>query len=183
MAYRSAILAWGVATLLCLGQVVRAGEAAFSPEQIEFFEKQVRPLLVEHCQKCHGAEKQKGQLRLDSREALLKGGDTGAAVVPGKPDESELIKALRYDPDGYQMPPDGKLPPETVAVFVKWVELGAPWPASAPGTRDKLAPPSAEEFARRAERLPSRSQAPAWERLSPKLCFAACRTTHSKSSP
>ena len=152
MAYRSAILAWGVATLLCLGQVVRADEAAFSPEQLEFFEKQVRPLLVEHCQKCHGAEKQKGQLRLDSREALLKGGDTGPALVPGKPDESEIIKALRYDPDGYQMPPDGKLPPETVAVFVKWVELGAPWPAEAGGKPDKLAPASAEEFARRAER-------------------------------
>ena len=154
MMYRSAKLGLGVVAILgmALAGGVRAEEAEFSLEQIEFFEKQVRPLLVEHCQKCHGATKPKGELRLDSREALLKGGDTGPALVPGKPDESEIIKALRYDPEGYQMPPDGKLPPETVAVFVKWVEMGAPWPASAAGTPDRLAATGAEEFARRAER-------------------------------
>ncbi len=137
---------------LALTMPVRAEETAFAPEQIEFFEKQVRPLLVEHCQKCHDTAKQKGNLRLDSLAAVLQGGDTGAAIVPGKPDESELIKALRYDPDGYQMPPDGKLPPETVAVFVKWVEMGAPWPASGPGTGEGPAASWAETFATRAER-------------------------------
>ncbi len=143
----------------CWGTSTNAGaeDATFTPEQIEYFEKQVRPLLVEHCLKCHGDEKQKGDLRLDSREAALKGGETSPAIVPGKPDESELIKALRYDPDGYQMPPEGKLPPETVAIFVKWVEMGAPWPASetpAPGApaRDRLAAVGPEEFAKRAER-------------------------------
>ena len=155
MTNRSANLWMGMVALLgsALTGSVRAEETAFAPEQIEFFEKQVRPLFVEHCHKCHGPTKQKGTLRLDSREAILKGGDSGAAIFPGKPNESELIKALRYDPDGYQMPPDGKLPPETVAVFVKWVEMGAPWPASAtPGVPDKLGPASAEEFARRATR-------------------------------
>jgi cytochrome c553 len=138
--------------LLGLRSPIAAEEAAFTPAQIEYFEKQVRPLLVEHCQKCHGAEKQKGELRLDSREALLKGGETGPGIVAGKPAESELIKALKYDPDGYQMPPDGKLPDETVAVFVKWVEMGAPWPAMAPTGRDRLAPTGAEEFQRRSQR-------------------------------
>lgn len=132
--------------------VATADTPQFSLEQVEFFEKQVRPLFVEHCQKCHGAEKQKGELRLDSREAVLKGGETGPAMVPGNPAESELIKALRYDPDGYQMPPDGKLPPETVAVFVKWIEMGAPWPASGPGTGEEAAASWAETFATRAER-------------------------------
>lgn len=142
--------------LMALTIPAMAGDADFSSEQIEYFEKEVRPLLVEHCLKCHGAEKQKGDLRLDSRESALKGGETSPAIVPGKPDESELIKALRYDPDGYQMPPEGKLSPETVAIFVKWVEMGAPWPASAstatPPGRDKLAAVGPEEFARRAER-------------------------------
>jgi len=156
MTCRSFYLLLGI-TAFCLTSsfdLARAEETAFPPEQIEFFEKEVRPLLVEHCQKCHGAEKQKGALRLDSREATLKGGDTNPAIVPGKPDESELIKALRYEADGYQMPPDGKLPPEAISVFVKWVEMGAPWPAThenAP-SNGKLATVGPEEFARRTER-------------------------------
>ncbi len=102
--------------------------APFPPEQIEFFEKQVRPIFAENCHKCHGAQQQKGGLRLDSRAAILKGGDTGPAAVPGQPDESEFLLAVSYDPTGYQMPPDGKLPDETIAVLRKWVEMGAPWP-------------------------------------------------------
>ena len=152
MTHRALALAAALLAAICCTLPVRAEEKAFAPEQIEFFEKQVRPLFVEHCHKCHGAVKQKGELRLDSREAVLKGGDTGPAMVPGNPAESELIKALRYDPDGYQMPPDGKLPPETVAVFVKWVEMGAPWPASGPGSGEGAAASWAETFATRAER-------------------------------
>ncbi len=159
--------------LLGLGSASIAEEAAFTPDQLEFFEKQVRPLLVEHCQKCHGADKQKGELRLDSREALLKGGETGPAIVAGQPADSELIKALKYDPDGYQMPPDGKLPDETVAVFVKWVEMGAPWPAMAAAAPDRLAPTGAAEFERRSQRFafqplkrvtPPRVQLTSWPR-------------------
>ena len=154
MTDRSVKLWLGVVAILgaALAGSLRAEETAFAPEQIEFFEKQVRPLFVEHCQKCHGPTKPKGNLRLDSREAVLKGGDTGPAVVPGKPDESELIKALRYDPDGYQMPPDGKLPPEVVAVFVKWVEMGAPWPSTTSGTGQGAALSWEETFATRSER-------------------------------
>ena len=74
-----------------------------TPAQIEFFEKKVRPVLANNCFKCHVPKKQKGGLRLDSRATILKGGETGPAVVPGKPERSELILAVSYDPDGYQI--------------------------------------------------------------------------------
>ena len=86
-------------------------------------------MLSERCFKCHGPEKQQGALRLDSRAAVLKGGDTGPALVAGKPGESELIAAINYAEGGYQMPPTGKLPDAEIAILTKWVELGAPWPS------------------------------------------------------
>jgi hypothetical protein len=101
------------------------GEVRAAREQ--FFEKSVRPLLVENCYSCHSAKKQKGGLRLDSLEAILKGGESGPALVPGKPAESLLVEAINYD--GLEMPPTGKLPPEKVALLSRWVTLGAPWPA------------------------------------------------------
>ncbi len=97
------------------------------PQAIEFFEKHVRPVLVSKCQSCHGAKRQQGGLRLDSRAALLKGSDNGAVVVPGQPDKSLLVKVIRYDGD-VQMPPKGKLPDETIAHLTEWVKMGAPWP-------------------------------------------------------
>lgn len=102
---------------------------SFSESDLEFFEKKVRPLLVQHCYECHGPEEQEGSLRLDSRKSLLKGGDTGPAVIPGQPKKSEMIAALRHDPDGYQMPPSGKLPSKEIALLTEWVKRGAPWPA------------------------------------------------------
>lgn len=118
-----------LALLLGGGSLPAADEVAtFAPEQVEFFEKEIRPALIEHCGKCHTGDQQKGGLSLTSRDALLKGGDTGPAIVPGKPDESELLKAINYDPAGYQMPPSGKLPDELVAKFTTWVQMGAPWP-------------------------------------------------------
>ncbi len=96
-------------------------------EGVQFFESKVRPLLVEHCQKCHGPKKQEGSLRLDSREATLKGGDSGPALVPGKPDESLLIGAVRHTGD-VQMPPAGKLEEQQIEALVEWVRLDAPWP-------------------------------------------------------
>ena len=91
------------------------------------FEKQIRPLLANHCWKCHGAEKQKGGLRLDSAEGLIKGGDTGASVVAGKPDESLLIQAVRYQGE-LKMPPKGKLSDSEAAELADWVRQGAKWP-------------------------------------------------------
>src|SRR5262245_19791475 len=78
-------------------------------DNLEFFEKSVRPILVERCQACHGASKQKGGLRLDSRQAILAGGSTGPAVIPGKPEDSLLVDAINYG-EQYQMPPKSKLP-------------------------------------------------------------------------
>ncbi len=88
----------------------------------------MRPLLVASCQECHGAQKQQGGLRLDSREAVLAGGDSGPAIVPGKPEESLLIKAVHYDDANRQMPPKGQLRSEDVVALTTWVKLGAPWP-------------------------------------------------------
>ncbi|MSQ97416.1 MAG: DUF1549 domain-containing protein [Gemmataceae bacterium] len=100
-------------------------------EQLSFFEAKVRPILSARCYTCHSqsAKKLKGGLKLDSRDTILKGGDNGPALVPGKPADSLLVKAIKYD--GLEMPPSGKLPADEVAVLVKWVEMGAPWPEPA----------------------------------------------------
>ncbi|HEY0076073.1 MAG TPA: DUF1549 domain-containing protein, partial [Abditibacteriaceae bacterium] len=105
----------------------------FTPQQLEFFENRVRPVLAEQCYSCHSttSKKLKGSLFVDSREGLLKGGDTGPAIVPGKPDESLFIKSVRYDHQDVQMPPKGKLPAAQIADLEEWVRQGAPWPAEA----------------------------------------------------
>ena len=97
------------------------------PRGAEFFEKHVRPVFVAKCQSCHGPKRQQGGLRLDSRAALMKGSENGAAIVPGDPEKSPLIRAIRYDGD-IQMPPKGKLPAEAIAHLTDWVKMGAPWP-------------------------------------------------------
>jgi hypothetical protein len=98
------------------------------PEQLEFFEKKVRPVLAEQCYKCHGPEKQKADLRVDSREALLKPGEEGPAIVPGKPDESLLIKSIKHVGD-MKMPEKGpKMPDDQIAALEQWIAMGAPWP-------------------------------------------------------
>src|SRR3954464_3941680 len=117
----------GSATLIML--TIFAAEP--SAEDLRFFESAVRPLLVEQCLKCHGEKKQWSNLRLDSREAILKGGDTGPAAVPGKPEESLLIKAVRQTDGDLKMPKEGKLTERQIADLVKWVELGAPFPEAA----------------------------------------------------
>ncbi len=115
--------------LLILGVEHCIAEDNASREAIEFFEKKIRPVLVERCHKCHAGDKMKGGLRLDSREAVLKGGESGPAVSVGKPDESRLLQAVRHQ-DGLEMPPDGKLPEAQIAAFATWIEAGAAWPDS-----------------------------------------------------
>ncbi len=97
----------------------------------DFFETKIRPVLVEVCFRCHGDSKTSGELRIDSREMLLKGGASGAAIVPGKPEESLLIRAIQRQKDVSAMPPekDKALRPEQVADFVAWIKAGAVWPA------------------------------------------------------
>jgi cytochrome c553 len=117
-----------VALLTVVAPSAVAAEPKFDAAQLEFFEKQVRPLLVDHCQACHGPDKHRGGLRLDSRAALLVGGDNGPVLVPGDPDKSRLVHAVRYGDDKLRMPPKEKLTAEQVAVLTAWVKMGAPWP-------------------------------------------------------
>ncbi len=107
-----------------------------TPAQTDFFEKKIRPVLVKDCYNCHSAEggRVKGGLRLDTRDGLLKGGESGPAIVPGNPDRSPLIRAIRYRDRNLQMPPDDKkLPAAQIADLETWVRMGAPDPrADAP---------------------------------------------------
>ncbi|WP_437193796.1 DUF1553 domain-containing protein [Planctomicrobium sp. SH527] len=96
-------------------------------EDLDFFEKEIRPLLIKHCHECHSAQgKQEGELRLDGRAVLLHGGASGPSAVAGKPKESLLVEAIQYR--SLEMPPNGKLPDAEIAKLVRWVEMGLPWP-------------------------------------------------------
>ncbi|MEI6232168.1 MAG: DUF1553 domain-containing protein [Planctomycetota bacterium] len=106
---------------------------------VDFFEKKIRPALVEHCYSCHSAkaEKIKGKLRVDSRTLLLKGGESGAAVVPGNLEKSLLVEAVAYSNTDLQMPPDKKLPAALIEDFKTWVKAGAVWPGDANDAKDE----------------------------------------------
>ena len=108
------------------------GSEGVTPEQREFFEKKIRPVLVSQCYECHavGAKKIGGKLLLDSPAALRKGGESGSPVVAGKPQESLLLHALRYEHD-LEMPPEKPLPEAVIADFARWIEMGAPDPREA----------------------------------------------------
>ena len=129
-----ATLAW-CPTALTSRSLLRADELPqFSPEQLEHFEKQVRPLLSQKCFACHGEKKQESSLRLDSRAAVLRGGDSGPAAIPGNPDESELLRAARHT-SGIEMPPGEKLSDGQIVALSAWVGR-ASWPADRDATRD-----------------------------------------------
>jgi mono/diheme cytochrome c family protein/cytochrome c553 len=122
------------AGLALLGVLARPAPAADPPsaEDVRFFETRIRPLLAEKCFKCHGPNKQKGDLRLDSAEAVRKGGDSGKALaVPGKPDDSLLLRAVRHADGVEPMPPKEKLTAAEIADLAAWVKRGAPFPAAA----------------------------------------------------
>lgn len=122
-----------VAALLASEPVLAAPTA----EQLDFVEKRVRPLLLSRCGNCHGPKKQQGGLRLDSGEAIRKGGDSGAVLRPGHPEGSLLIEAVRRT-GMLKMPPKDSLQPDQVAVLEAWIKMGAPWPSPAP-TIDEVA--------------------------------------------
>lgn len=129
----AAVLLWmPIVHLALLAQAKQAqgDEQPVDPVAHAFFEKQVRPLLVEHCIECHGPKKQEAGLRLDSREALLRGSDNGVVLKPGEPDKSLLIEAVRYS-ENLQMPPAAQLPAADISSLVEWVKQGAVWPAEA----------------------------------------------------
>ncbi len=132
---RSFVAALAFASLLLPASLAAGDEAT------DFFEQKIRPVLVKHCYSCHSAEardskKLQGALFLDNAAGVLRGGENGAAIVPGKPDESLLLKAIRHE-EG-EMPPEGKLPDEVIADFARWIEMGAPDPRT--GDAPALAP-------------------------------------------
>ena len=129
-----------------------AAAGAESAEKVAFFEAKIRPLLVERCIECHGEKKQKGGLRLDSRPAWQAGGDTGKVVLPGRPDESLLIKAVRYADKDLQMPPKKALPPGEVALLAEWIQQGAVDPRNdAPAAAQPVTEEWAAEFQKRLD--------------------------------
>jgi cytochrome c553 len=124
----------------CVAGFSPAGHAADDKAAIAFFESKIRPALVKHCYECHSEDSKKlgGKLRLDTKEMTLKGGESGSALVAGKPGESLLIHALKWE-DNLEMPPEEPLPPAVIADFEKWITMGAPDPRSGPPV--PVAPP------------------------------------------
>ncbi len=123
-------LRWAALGLILLSNVpLFADEPTFSIEDIAYFERKVRPLLSQRCYSCHSKDAKvlHGQLRVDSSAGLLRGGESGPLLVPGKPEESLLISAIQYQ-DGLDMPPKGKLPDAEIAELIAWVKRGAPMP-------------------------------------------------------
>ena len=117
------------AALVLMAGSSMAQTEPLDPAQLSFFEKRIRPVLVNRCYECHSAgEKIKGGLRLDHREGLILGGDSGPALVPGQPEKSLLITAIRHTDDDLKMPSREKLPPQEIAALTKWVSMGAPDP-------------------------------------------------------
>jgi hypothetical protein len=114
-------------TALVILSSLAAARGADGP--VAFFENRIRPLLVENCYRCHGSEKQRGNLRLDSRDAILHGGEQGPAIVPGKPQESLLLRAVRHT-DDLKMPPKKQLSRRQIADLEEWIRSGAPWRAT-----------------------------------------------------
>lgn len=128
------VLACATAVLVVTTTVraFRAPQVAQQPatREVEFFESQIRPLLVESCFHCH-TDDEKGGLRLDSRERMLKGGESGPAIVPGNPDASLLIRAVRHAEGAPKMPKDDpRLTDAQVAALAEWIRSGARWPAA-----------------------------------------------------
>ena len=125
-----------VSLLLHSGVAPLCAAEKFSNEQLAFFEKKIRPVLADKCHKCHSvaSKKLKADLYLDTREGLLKGGDSGPSLVPGDPEKSLLIEVIRYEDTDMEMPPKSKLPDAVIADFETWVKNGAAWPDEAAPT-------------------------------------------------
>lgn len=122
-----AIAFWAMLVFTCKLTLAQQ-TSALSDEQLEFFEKSVRPLLAERCYECHSAKEVSGGLRLDSQLGVAAGGESGPAIVAGNPAQSRLVEAIRYENRELQMPPSGRLSDSEISILVKWIELGAPDP-------------------------------------------------------
>jgi hypothetical protein len=137
---RLMFLARTTAIFLLAGNTALAA-SALPPEQVEFFEKKIRPVLASECYECHDARKHKGGLRLDYRDGWKKGGDSGDAIVPGEPAKSLLLKSIRHEDPDLKMPEKRpKLSDAAIADFEKWIALGAPDPRDEPSKADTAVP-------------------------------------------
>ncbi len=169
----------GGALLTCLFVLSAAGSAAAFPagasdeerqreDQVDFFERTIRPVLVEKCYRCHAstAKKVRGRLLLDSRDGMRRGGESGPAIVPGNPEASLLLKAIRYE--DLEMPPQGKLPEEVIADFETWIRGGAADPRTgetASGPVDAAAARDSWPFRRPQRATSPRVRDTAWPRV------------------
>jgi mono/diheme cytochrome c family protein len=133
-----AVAGW---TLARPNSPARGEEGKADAAQRAFFEEKVRPILESHCYSCHGPTKQKAGLRVDSRTAMIRGGDSGPILEPGDPGASRLIEVIRYDGDT-QMPPRRKLDDAEIAVLTRWVKQGAEWPDLTAATPEPSPPPT-----------------------------------------
>jgi cytochrome c553 len=124
--------------VLVVPSSLHAADPPPTPEQARFFETSIRPLLAENCYRCHGPDKQKGGLRLDSREGIHRGGDSGnELIVAGRPKQSLLIRAVGYQDDMLRMPPKKRLSDRQIADLTRWVKMGAPYPQTTTAEGDE----------------------------------------------
>ncbi len=143
LASRFPVLLISISAIPVLAEVVTKEEAG----KVEFFEKKIRPLLASNCYTCHSATtKAAGGLRLDDRNGLLSGGNAGAAIVPGKPDESLLVEAIAHTDENLKMPPKKKLNDEQISDLKIWIEAGAAWPSELVSSNQSSTNPKYEKL-------------------------------------
>lgn len=154
---------------------------------VEFFETAIRPLLVERCQSCHGPDKQWASLRLDSRDLVLQGGDSGPAIVPGHPEQSELINRVSETDDDLRMPPakGGKpLTAQQIANLRQWIADGAAWPAADAKSTDRRRAAARDHWAFQPVRQPAVPDVtPADQDRSPIDSFILARLAEAELAP
>lgn len=176
----SRILALGL-MFLCLHQSGMA-QQDLTAEQERFFETEIRPIFIQHCIECHGVDEQEGDLRLDHREAFFKGGGSGPIFDPNQPTSSRIIQSIQYTDNDLQMPPDGKLPRETIERLKRWVEQGALWPADQRPTSSQplTVPPEQRLMSHKAEHW---SYQPITECVIPEISLFPTVQKGSQSTP
>lgn len=163
-----------------------ASPSSASAADIDFFETRIRPVLAKNCYGCHGPDQQQSLLRVDSREALLKGGKRGASIVPSDPDKSLLVKAIRHD--GLKMPIGSRLKDAEVAAIEEWIRKNAPWPtvavAKTTSRKDRYAQLAREHWAFQpvGKSTPPAVHEPTWAK-SPLDRFVLARLRQSGLSP
>ena len=133
--------------------LVLSARPVVADETADFFERRIRPVLAENCFSCHGPKKQQAGLRLDSRDAILKGTDEGAVVIPGSPEKSALLRALRHEK--IKMPPKGKLAEQAVQDIAHWIKIGLPWPENKQAIAKQEVSDSAKHWAFQPVRKPA----------------------------